>query len=61
MTRDDALIHRAVASAVNGMIDYLTCERSRVAEEFVLKAQRLESLVCAGYDPYFEGYEPPGL
>jgi hypothetical protein len=33
----------------------------RVPEEVVLKAQRLESLVFAGYDSYFEGCEPPGL
>ena len=61
MTKDDALIHRAVVSAVNGMTAYLTCERKRAPEEVVLKAQRLKSLVFAGYDSYFEGYEPPGL
>jgi len=44
------LVHRAVVSAVNGRTDYLTCERKRVPEEVVLKAQRLESLVFAGYD-----------
>ena len=61
MTKQDALIHRVVASAVNGMTDFLTCERKRVPEEVVLKPQRLESLVFAGYDSYFEGHEPSGL
>jgi len=61
MTKKDAMLHRVVVSAVNGMTDYLTCERKRVPEEVVLKAQRLESLVFAGYDSYFEGDELPGL
>ena len=61
MTRNDAMIHRIVVRAVNGMTDYLTCERKRVPEEVVIKAQRLESILFAGYDCYFEGDEPPGL
>lgn len=56
MTKSDTMIHRVVVSAVNGMTDYLICERKRVPEEVVLKAQRLESLVFAGYDSYFEGH-----
>jgi hypothetical protein len=47
MTKNDAMIHRVVVSAVNGMTDYLTCERKRVPEEIVLKAQRMESLLFA--------------
>jgi hypothetical protein len=61
MTKNDALIHRVVVSAVNGMTEYLTSERKRVPEEVVLKAQRLECLVFEGYDSYFEGDKPPGL
>jgi hypothetical protein len=61
MTKEDVLIHRNVVSAVNGMTEFLTCERKRVPEEVVLKAQSLESLVFAGYDSYFEGHEPSGL
>jgi hypothetical protein len=61
MTKTDTMVHRVVVSAVNGMTDYLICERKRVPEEVVLKAQRLESLVFDGYDSYFEGDEPPGL
>jgi hypothetical protein len=59
--KNDAMIHRVVVSAVNGMTDYLTCERKRVPEEVVIKAQRLESMLFAGYDCYFEGDEPRGL
>jgi hypothetical protein len=59
MTKRDVMLHRVVVSAVNGMTDYLRCERKRVPEEVVLKAQRLESLVFAGYDSYFELSETP--
>jgi len=61
LTKDDALIHRVVASAVNGLTEYLTSERKRVPEQVVWDAQRLESLVFSGYDPDFEGSEPQGL
>ena len=61
MRKKDVMLHRVVVSAVNGMTDYLECERKRVPEEVVLKAQRLESMVFAGYDSYSEGHEPPGL
>jgi hypothetical protein len=61
MTKKDAMIHRVVVSAVNGMADYLRCERKKVPEEVMFKAQRLQALVFLVYDPYFEGDEPPGL
>ena len=60
-TKNDTMIHRVVVCAVNGMTEYQICERKRVPAEVVLKAQRLESLVFAGYDPDFEGDEPLGL
>ena len=60
MTKKDVMLHRVVVSAVNGMTDYLICERKRVPEEVVVTAPSLESLVFAGYDSYFEGDEPPG-
>ena len=43
LTRSDALIHRSLAGAVNGLADFLEVERK------------------GGYDPHFEGDEPPGL
>lgn len=32
MTKNDAMIHPVVVSAVKGITDYLTCERKRVPE-----------------------------
>jgi hypothetical protein len=61
LTKRDALIHRTVVSAVNGLTEFLMAERKQVPEPVVQDAQRLESLVFSGYDPYFEGDEPPGL
>ena len=61
LTKNDALIHRVVVRVINGLTDFLTCERKRVPEKVVWDAQRLESLVFSGYDSDFEGFEPPGL
>jgi hypothetical protein len=61
MTKDDPLIHKSVTRCVNGLREYLEVERSRVPEDVLFQADRLECLVFAGYDPSFEGDEPPGL
>ena len=61
LTKEDAVIHRNVVSAVNGLTEFVTSERKRVPEDVVRDAQRLESLLFSGYDSYFEGHEPPGL
>lgn len=61
LTRIDPLIHRAVAAAVNGLVDLLEVERKRVPADVLRDAERLECLLFSGYDPYFEGDEPPGL
>jgi hypothetical protein len=60
-TRGDDLVHRAVAGAVNGLVDELTVERRRAPGEVLFEADRLECLVFLGYDPNFDGDEPPGL
>ena len=60
-TRNDRMIHRDVVRCVNGLCDYLQVERKRVPAEILSAAQRLECLLFAGYDPYFDGDEPPGL
>jgi hypothetical protein len=60
-TRSDDMIHRAVVGAVNGLVDGLTLERKRVPGEVLFEADRLECLVFLGYDPNYEGDEPPGL
>ena len=57
----DALIHREVVNAVNGLVEFLSVERQRVPDEVASEADRLESLFFSGYDPHFEGDEPPGL
>ena len=61
LTRSDPLIHRSVAGAVNGLADFLEVERKRVPDLVLRHAERLECLLFSGYDPHFEGDEPPGL
>jgi hypothetical protein len=60
-TRGDEMIHRAVVGAVNGLVDDLRGERKQVPGEVLSDADRLECLVFLGYDPNFDGDEPPGL
>jgi hypothetical protein len=57
----DPMIHREVAAAINGLVDFLTVERGRIPDAVISEASRLESLFFSGYDPHFEGDEPPGL
>jgi hypothetical protein len=57
----DPLIHREIAKAVNGLVDFLKVERRRVLDTIIDEASRLESLLFSGYDPHFERDEPPGL
>ena len=57
----DPLIHREIVGAINGLVDFLTVERKRVPDAIVSEAHLLECLVFCGYDPHFEGDEPPGL
>ena len=61
LTKFDSLIHRNVASTVNGLVDFIGVERERVPGDVLRDAERLECLLFSGYDPYFEGEEPPGL
>ena len=61
LTRSDPLIHRSLAGAVNGLKDFLEVERKRVPGQVLRDAERQERLVFGGYDPNFEGDEPPGL
>ena len=61
LTKSNPLIHRSVAEAVNGLTDFLEVERKRVPDQVLRDAERLECLLFCGYDPYFEGNEPPGL
>jgi hypothetical protein len=61
LTTGDPLIHRNVASEISGLADYLQLERKRVPGDVLYEADRLHCLLFSGYDPYFEGDEPPGL
>ena len=61
LTNADSLLHKSVASAVHGLVDFIGAERKRVPGDVLRDAERLECLLFAGYDPYFEGDEPPGL
>jgi hypothetical protein len=61
LTKADALIHRAVVVAVHGLVNFPSAERKRVPGDVLRDAERLECLLFMGYDPYFEGDEPPGL
>ena len=61
LTKDDPLIHRNVVAAINGLREFLEVERKRIPGTIIADADRLESLLFSGYDPYFEGDEPPGL
>ena len=61
LTINDPLIHRSVVVAVNGLTDFLSVERKRIPGTILSDADRLECLLFSGYDPHFEGDEPPGL
>lgn len=61
MTAGDPRIHRSVAGAISGLREYLEVERKQVPGDVLYEADRLHCLLFAGYDPQFEGDEPPGL
>jgi hypothetical protein len=61
LTRKDHLVRRDVAVALKNLASCLEVMRKGVPDPVVLEAHRLESLFFQGYDPYFEGDEPPGL
>ena len=61
LTRGDKMLHRSVVQAVNGLVEYLRSERKRELGDVLLEAERLECLLFLGYDPHFDGDEPPGL
>lgn len=61
LTKSDPLIHRCVAEAVHGLTDIVGVGWKRIPAQVTWDAQRLECLLFSGYDPHFEGNEPPGL
>ena len=61
LTCSDPLIHRDVAGAVNGLLDFLRLERKRVPGDVLRDADRLECIIFRGHDRHFDGDEPPEL
>ena len=61
ITAGDPMIHKSVARAVNGLRESLEVERKRIPGDILFEADRLERQFFAGYDPKFDGDEPPGL
>jgi len=61
ITACDPMIHKSVAGAVNGLREFLQAERKRIPADILFEADRLECQVFEGYDPKFDGDEPPGL
>ena len=61
ITAGDPMIHRIVVQAVNGLREFLQVERKRIPGDILFEADRLECQLFAGYDPSFDGDEPPGL
>ena len=61
MTQSDPLIHRVVASSLNDLRWRLDMVRKPVPGNVLFETDRLECQLYAGYDPYFEGLEPPEL
>jgi hypothetical protein len=61
MTAREAVIHKSVARAVNGLRGFLEVERKRVPGDILYEADRLECQLFDDYHPYFKGDEPPGL
>jgi hypothetical protein len=61
ITAGDPMIHKSVARAVNGLREFLEVERKRIPGDILFEADRLECQLFAGYDPKFDGDEPPGL
>ena len=55
LTRSDLLIHRSVAGAVNGLLDFLEVERKRVPGDVLRDAERLQCLLFSGYDRISKG------
>jgi hypothetical protein len=61
ITARDPMIHKSVVRAVNGLREFLEVERKRIPGDILFEADRLECQLFAGYDPSFDGDEPPGL
>jgi hypothetical protein len=59
--KNSPMIHRNVASSINGLRDMLQLKSSRAPGKAIRDADRLECMLFSEYDPHFEGDEPLGL
>ena len=59
--RGQERIHRNVAGTLYGLGEFLQLEAFQTPGKILAAVDRLGMLVFAGYDPQFEGHEPPGL
>jgi hypothetical protein len=57
----DQFVHKEVVRVLHGLSENLRLERKKVPDDVLYEAERLECLLFLGYDPHFEGDEPPGL
>jgi len=61
LIRSDKMISRDFATAVHELTTIYGWASKTPENEAIAEIERLECLVFAGYDPYFEGEEPPEL
>lgn len=59
--KNSPMVHRKVASAVNGLREMLELKAAHATGQAIIDADRLECMLFSEYDPFFEGDEPPGL
>jgi hypothetical protein len=57
--KDSEFIHKSIASTFQSFRESLEIERKRVPGDALFLADRIETIIFSGYDPYFEGDEPP--
>jgi hypothetical protein len=55
------MVNREVARILNRLTELLPLRRRNTPNRIVYEDQRLESHFFGGYDPHFEGDEPPDL
>lgn len=60
-TKEETMIHKNVAGTISGLREILELKSLRAPGQAIADADRLECMLFAGYDPHFEGDEPPGL
>jgi hypothetical protein len=50
----------AIVGIMNCPVEELEAQRKRIPGKILYDANRLECLFFCGYEPHFEGDEPPG-